>query len=203
MRKAVTSRSSIVRALVFSLFAGWSGIVLAQGPPAPIERQAPPAAGVEQGQRHLVGPDGRRGGEHLPEWMEQHRGMTLEQQQEALDREPGFRELPMQTQMQMHQRLAQLNAMTPEMRARTLAHTEAMERLSPAQRSQVRGVMQQLGSLPQDQRRQVIRAFRDLRLMPPEVRMGMVNSPRYAWLSYQQRTVLINLIVIAPILPVD
>ena len=66
------------------------------------------------GQQHLVGPNGRRGGEHLPEWMAQHQGMTLEQQQRALDREPGFRELPLQTQIQMHQRLAQLNAMTPE-----------------------------------------------------------------------------------------
>jgi len=129
--------------------------------------------------------------------------MTLEQQQAALDREPGFRELPLQTQMQMHQRLAQLNAMTPEMRARTLAHTEAMERLSPAQRSQVRGVMQQLGSLPQDQRRQVIRSFRDLRMLPPQERMGLVNSPRYGWMNYQQRTALINLIVIAPMLPMD
>ncbi len=154
-------------------------------------------------QQHLVEPNGRRGGEHLPEWLEQHRGMTLEQQQAALDREPGFRELPLQTQMQMHQRLAQLNAMTPEMRARTLAHTEAMERLNPAQRSQVRGVMQQLGSLPTDQRHQVIRCFRELRMVPPEVRMGVANSPRYAWLNYQQRTVLMNLIVIAPLLPVD
>jgi len=205
MRKAVTSRSSIARALLLGLLAGWSGVVFAQGQPAPIERQPPPTAGMEQpgGQRHLVGPDGRRGGEHLPEWMEQHRGMTLEQQQEALDREPGFRELPVQTQMQMHQRLAQLNAMTPEMRARTLAHTEAMERLNPAQRSQVRGVMQQLGSLPPDQRRQVIRSFRDLRMLPPGERMGIVNSPRYGWMNYQQHTVLINLIVIAPMLPMD
>ena len=134
------------------------------------------------GQQHLVGPNGRRGGEHLPEWMEQHQGMTLEQQQAALDREPGFRELPAQTQMQMHQRLAQLNAMTPEMRARTLAHTEAMERLNPAQRSQVRGAMQQLGSLPQDQRRQVIRSFRELRMLPPEQRFGVMNSAAL-WLA--------------------
>jgi len=205
MRKAVTSRSSIARALILGLLAGWSGVVFAQRQPAPIERQPPPTAGMVQpgSQQHLVGPNGRRGGEHLPEWMEQHRGMTLEQQQAALDREPGFRELPLQTQMQMHQRLAQLNAMTPEMRARTLAHTEAMERLSPAQRSQVRGVMQQLGSLPQDQRRQVIRSFRDLRMLPPQERMGLVNSPRYGWMNYQQRTALINLIVIAPMLPMD
>jgi hypothetical protein len=133
--------------------------------------------------------------------MEQHRGMTLEQQQAALDREPGFRELPVQTQIQMHQRLAQLNAMTPEMRARTLAHSEAMERLNPAQRMQVRGAMEQLGLLPMDQRRQVVRSFRELRMLPPEERMGMMNSPRYGWLNYQQRVVLTNLIVIAPMLP--
>ena len=233
MRKAVTSRSSIVRALLVGLLAGLSGSVFAQrhvGPnfrqsplyvmvaasgshrfgrqqeqPAPIERRPPPTGAMAQpgSQQHLVGPNGRRGGEHLPEWMEQHRGMTLEQQQAALDREPGFRDLPLQTQMQMHQRLAQLNAMTPEMRARTLAHTEAMERLNPAQRSQVRGVMEQLGSLPMDQRRQVIRSFRELRMLPPQQRFGMMNSPQYGWLNYAQRTVLTNLIVNAPMLPPD
>jgi hypothetical protein len=177
-----------------------------QQAPAPIERR--PAGGggmvrpgIPAGQGHLVGPNGRRGGEHLPEWMNQHQGMTLEQQQQALDREPGFRELPLQTQMQMHQRLAQLNAMTPEQRARTLAHTEAMERLTPVQRGQVRGAMEQLGSLPMDQRRQVIRSFRELRMLPPEQRMGMLSSARYAWLNYEQRTVLTNLIVVAPLLP--
>jgi hypothetical protein len=156
---------------------------------------------IAPGPQHLVGPNGRRGGEHLPEWMNQHGGMTLEQQQGALDREPGFRELPPQTQMQMHQRLAQLNAMTPEQRARTLAHTEAMGRLNPAQRSQVRGAMEQLGSLPMDQRRQVMRSFRELRMLPPEQRLGAMNSPRYGWLNYAQRTVLTNLILIAPMLP--
>ena len=174
--------------------------------PAPIERRPPGGGGMARpggpaGQGHLVGPNGRRGGEHLPEWMNQHQGMTLGQQQQALDREPGFRELPMQTQMQMHQRLAQLNAMTPEQRARTLAHTEAMEQLSPVQRGQVRGAMQQLGSLPIDQRRQVIRSFRELRMLPPAQRMGMMSSPRYGWLNYEQRTVLTNLIVVAPLLP--
>jgi len=233
MRKAVTSRGSIVRALLVGLLAGWSGIVFAQGHaapsfrrtpsyfmvaagqnhgfggqqerPAPVERRPPPIGAMMQpgSQQHLVGPNGRRSGEHLPEWMEQHRGMTLEQQEAALDREPGFRELPLQTQMQMHQRLAQLNAMTPEMRARTLAHTEAMERLNPAQRSQVRGVMEQLGSLPMDQRRQVIRSFRELRMLPPQQRFAMMNSPRYGWLNYAQRTVLTNLIFIAPMLPPD
>jgi len=178
-----------------------------QGRPAPIERR-PPGGMVQPGQpyvapgqQHLVEPGGRRGGEHLPEWMSQHSGMTLEQQQLALDREPGFRELPLQMQVQMHHQLALLNAMTPEQRARRLAHTEAMERLNPAQRSQVRGALEQLGSLPMDQRRQVMRSFRELRMLPPEQRFGMMNSPQYGWLNYAQRTVLTNLIVIAPMLP--
>lgn len=174
--------------------------------PAPIERRPSgdgamlrPGGGPRP--QRLVGSNGRRGEEHLPEWMNQHQGMTLQQQQQALDREPGFRELPLETQMQMHQRLAQLNAMAPEQRARTLAHAEAMERLDPAQRSQVRGAMQQLGSLPMDERRQVIRSFRELRMLPPEQRFGMMNSQRYGWLNYAQRTVLTNLIVVAPLLP--
>jgi hypothetical protein len=191
-------RRSASNAMAFA--RGGRGFGGQQQMPAPIER-LPAKPGVPAGQRQLVGPNGRRGGEHLPEWMNQHQGMTVEQQQEALDREPGFRELPLQTQMQMHQRLAQLNAMTPEMRARTLAHTEAMERLNPVQRSQVRGAMQQLGALPMDQRRQVIRSYRELRMYPPEQRFGVMNSPRYAWLNYAQRTVLTNLIAVAPMLP--
>ncbi len=87
------------------------------------------------------------------------------------------------------------------MRARTLAHSEAMERLNPAQRSQVRGAMEQLGSLPMEQRRMVIRSFRELRMLPPAERFEVLNSPRYGWLNYEQRTVLTNLIVVAPLLP--
>jgi hypothetical protein len=169
--------------------------------PAPIVRRPPPGERMGGGQQRLVGPDGRRGGEHLAEWMNQHRGMTLEQQQQALDREPGFRELPPQTQMRMHQRLAQLNGMPPLQRQRLLEHTEAMERLSPFQRSEVRGALEQLGSLPPDQRQQVARSFREIRMLPPEQRMGALYSPRYDWLNPEQRTTLTNLIQIAPMLP--
>jgi hypothetical protein len=101
----------------------------------------------------------------------------------------------------MHERLAQLNAMSPMQREHFLAHTEAMERLNPEQRSQVRGAMQQLGSLPMDQRQQVARSFREIRMLPPEERMGALNSPRYGWLNYEQRVTLSNLIRIAPMLP--
>ncbi len=172
--------------------------------PAPIERRPPSAgarAGVGGGQQHLVEPNGQRGGEHLTEWMDQHSGMTLQQQQQALDREPGFRELPAQTQQHMHERLAQLHAMSPLERHRMLALNEALERLTPVQQSQVRGAMQQLGSLPPDQRREVARSFHEIRELPPEQRMAAMNSGRYGGLNYAQRTTLVNLIRIAPMLP--
>ena len=176
-----------------------------QQKPAPIERRPPaggqPANGGGEQQQHLVGPNGRRGGEHLAEWMNQHQGMTLEQQQQALDQEPGFLELPAQTQQRMHKRLAQLNAMTPLQRQRLLEHTEAMERLTLGQRSQVREAMQRLGSLPIDQRRQVMRSFRELRQLPPNQRMVVMMSMRYSWMNTAQREALTRLIQVEPMLP--
>jgi hypothetical protein len=177
------------------------GFGVQQRPPAPIERRPllPLQEGSGLGQPHLVGPDGK--GEHLAEWMNRHSAMTLQQQQQALNREPGFRELPAETQMRMHQRLAQLNAMTPVQRQRTLEHTEAMERLSPVERSEVRGAMEQLGSLPVGQRQQVMRSFRALRMLPLNQRMPAMMSSQFAWLNPAQRTVLTNLIHVAPMLP--
>ena len=204
MRDTKTYRGPIVRALVLGLLACMSGVVCAQQRPAPIERRPPSGAMVRsgvEGEKHLIGPDGRRGGEHMAEWMSQHSGMTLAQQQQALDREPGFLELPAQTQQRMHQRLAQLSAMAPVQRQRYMEHTEAIERLNPVQRSEVRGAMQELGSLPLNQRMQVVQCFRELRMLPPQQRMGAMRSPQYGWLNYAQRTTLTNLIQIAPMLP--
>jgi DNA-directed RNA polymerase specialized sigma24 family protein len=103
--------------------------------------------------------------------------------------------------MRMHQRLAQLNAMSPQQRERTVEHNEAMERLTPVQRSEVRGAMEQLGSLPLGERQQVMRSFRALRMLPPNQRMAVMMSSQFGWLNPAQRTVLTNLIQIAPMLP--
>jgi Protein of unknown function (DUF3106) len=142
-------------------------------------------------------------GEHLAEWMNQHSNLTPEQQQQALDREPGFRDLPPQVQQRYHDRLSQLNAMTPEQRQKLLARNEAMEHLSPDQRADVRGAMQQLGGLPIDQRRAVARTFRQLRDLPPEQRMAALNSdPRFRnQFNDAQRSTLNNLLRIEPMLP--
>ena len=132
--------------------------------PAPVERRAPnqpQGQPANQGQSSQLAQIQRRNpqagqtvkGEHLAEWMNQHRNLTPQQQQQALDREPGFRDLPQATQQRMHDRLTQLNAMNPDRRERILNYNERMEHLSVDQRTEVRGSLQQLGSLPQDQRR--------------------------------------------------
>ncbi len=180
---------------------GLTGATGRQQAPAPIERRTPSA--------HTAGPDGQttnavhRGprGEHLAEWMDQHRNLTPQQQQKALEHEPGFRELPQGTQQRMRDRLAQLDAMTPEQRQRLLARNEAMERLTPDQRSEVRVAMTQLGNLPQEQRHVVAHTFRELRDLPPEQRISAYASGRYGQLNETQRTVLFNLLRVEPMLP--
>jgi hypothetical protein len=137
-------------------------------------------------------------GEHLAEWMNQHSNLTPQQQQQALDREPGFNGLPAQTQQRMRDRLTQLNAMTPEQRQRVLKNNEHMETLTPDQRGQVRGAMEQLGALPQDQRRVVARSFRELRDLPPDQRIAAMSRLP---LNDAQRATLGNLIRVEPLLP--
>jgi hypothetical protein len=145
----------------------------------------------------------RRNQEHLAQWMDRHSNLSLPDQQRALTNEPGFRDLPPQTQQRMRDRLTQLNNMSPDKRRRVMDRTEAMERLTLPQRQQVRGAMQELGSLPQDRRRLVARAFRDLREMPEPQRQAILSSDRFrGQFSDQERDTLSNLLAVEPYLPV-
>ena len=193
--------------------------------PAPIERRSPPtsasnpaaanpaAASHETNLPRTYAPQAnanaqRRGvpplprGEHLAQWMSQHSNLTPEQQQEALGHEPGFGNLPSETQQRYRERLAQLDALNPQKRERFLARTEAMERLTLDQRAEVRGAMSQLGALPPDQRRAVAQTFRALRDLPPNQRVNALNSGRYGPpLDNGQRAVIFGLLQVEPMLP--
>jgi hypothetical protein len=165
------------------------GHPLSGPPPAPIERRVSPGA---------KGPNG----EHLAGWLDHHSNLTAAQQQQALEREPGFADLPPPTQQRMRDRLAQLNSMPPDQRSRLVSRTEAMERLSPEERGQVRSTMQQLGNLPPPSRRAVSRAFRNLRDMPPDQRNAYLNSPEIrSQFNDQERSTLSNLMEVEPYLP--
>jgi hypothetical protein len=140
--------------------------------------------------------------EHLAQWMQHHQNLTPEQQQKALENEPGFRQLPPQTQQRMRDRLAQLNAMSPEQRTHVLERAEQIEHLNPQQRQQVRGAMAELGRLPPDRRAVVARVFRDMRDMPTNQRQAYLSSDYlHRELSPEERGTLNNLMAIEPLLP--
>ncbi len=134
-------------------------------------------------------------------WLNEHSNLSLQQQEQALDQEPGFHELPPETQQRYRNRLAQLDAMNPQRRQNILARNEAMERLSPEQRAEVRGALGQLGSLPQEQRHAVAQTFNALRALPANDRSAAFNSGRFGPpLNGQQQAVLSNLLTVEPLL---
>jgi len=163
----------------------------------PVYRNGQPVGGqAANGQRPYAGPPG-----HLSQWMQQHQNLSPQQQQQALEREPGFNKLPPQEQARVRARLQQLNAMPPDQRQRVLDRVESMERLTPTQRQQVTSTMGQLHALPPDRQRAVAQAFRNLRQLPPDQREAAAQS--YARnFSPQERETLNNLLRAEPYLPV-
>ena len=206
MRRLHTSRLSSAATFSGLLFCALSLPLSATGR----HGQAGPSAGGQRGgysqQQHseatprgTLGP--RPGQEHLAQWMSHHGNLPAPDQQRALEREPGFRDLSPQVQQRMRDRLTQLNNMPPQQRQHVLDRAEAMERLAPEQRQRVRGTMQQLSSLPEDRRRIVAHAFRELRTLPPDQRQAALASGRYSDFSPEERSTLNNLNEVEPLLP--
>lgn len=200
MAASISTRAG-VSALLAAVLVAATGCASAAGGQAPIVRQAP-SASAAQPMNAPPKPAASPTKEHLPEWMERHRDLTPQQQQQALQNEPGFRQLPAATQQRMLSRLAQLNAMAPQQRRQLLERAEEMEHLNPDQRQQVRGAMAELGRLPAERRRIVARAFRDLRMMPVNQRQAYLSSEYlHRELSPQERITLGDLMAVEPLLP--
>jgi hypothetical protein len=139
---------------------------------------------------------------HLGTWLERHGNLTPEQQERALQSEPGFSRLAPEQQQRLLGRLRQLNRMPPAQRQRTVDHIEAMERLSPQMRQQVRASFQAFHTLPEDRQRLMKKAFRDLREYPPEQRNAMMHSSQFqAQFSPQERSILGNILAVEPYQP--
>ncbi len=169
---------------------------------APIVRVAPDPAPKSASPSNTFIPHSGQNQEHLAQWMQSHSNLPLDQQQRALDAEPGFAQLPSNQQQRMHERLAQLNRMTPEQRQHAIQHTEAMEALPPERRQQVRSALIDLGALPEDRRRLVSRTFRALRPLPDSQRQAYLDSPAMrGQFTPQEHAILNNLFQVAPYLP--
>ena len=74
---------------------------------------------------------------HLGAWLNQHRGVPLQDQERMLRSDPSFNRLPQADQQRLVNRLHQVDQMPEAQRERTLARAEALERLSPQERAQV------------------------------------------------------------------
>lgn len=139
---------------------------------------------------------------HLGAWLQRHGNLSPQQQERALESEPGFNRLPPETQQKLMNRLQQLNRMPPNQRQRTIDHIEALERLTPQMRQQVRGSFQDFHALPEDRQRMVRKAFRDLREYPPEQRQALMNSSQFrAQFTPQERGILGNILAVEPYHP--
>lgn len=140
--------------------------------------------------------------DHLSQWMERHSNLSLSEQQRALDNEPGFRDLPEQVRQREHDQLVRLNSMNPQQRTRMLERNEALERMAPPQRQQYRNVVQSFASLPLDRRHMIARAVLDLRVMPPDQRRQVLDSPTSrAQFSDEERYMLSTLLTAEPYSP--
>ena len=168
---------------------------------SPREVRRAPGPGMRQADR----PNGRlayrRGQEHLPTWWQEHRGLSPQQQADALRRQPGFRSLPRGQQQRLIQRLHEFDRRSPQQQQRMMNRVEMFERLSPERQQEVRGASQALSQMPPTRQRVVRQAFRDLRHMPPEERQQMLHSGYGAQFTPQERTVLGNLLSIEPYQP--
>jgi membrane-bound lytic murein transglycosylase len=131
-------------------------------------------------------------GHHSGQWLNQHRGQSLDQQRQALQSDPHFRSLPPERQQRFEQRLQRFDSMPPERQQQVLRRMETWEHLTQQQKQQFRTTNEQFKSLPPDRRQAVRNAIESLRAMPPQARQRAIESGRFNHFSPQEREVLNN-----------
>jgi hypothetical protein len=194
----------VIARIPIRLCLGAAFVLLFAVPPAGSQTRLAPVPDQQpvRPQPRMIQPPARPE-EHLQRWMESHSGMSLAQQQHALQSEPGFRELPPQIQQNRLNTLARLYNMNPRQRTRILDRAEALERLAPPQRQQWRDAVQRLNMLPPPRKHVMAGAIIELRELPPEQRDAVLASPAYqSQFSPYERQTLRTLLMAEPYPPV-
>lgn len=139
---------------------------------------------------------------HLQSWLNQHRGLPVQDQERLLRNDPAFaRQAPAEQQREMQQ-LHAVNQMPEQLRERRLARNEMLERLTPEQRMGLSQASRSYATLPPDRRQIMGRAFQDLRSVPLDQRETVLNSARYqGQFSPQERDILSNFLRVEPYEP--
>jgi hypothetical protein len=116
---------------------------------------------------------------HLGDWLNQHRGLPVQEQERMLRSDPSFYRLPPADQQRLVQQLHQVNQMPEDQRQRRLARAEALEHMSPQDRMSLNLSGRRLAAMPPDRKILVRRAFQDLSAVPLDQRQTVLNSSRY------------------------
>ena len=128
---------------------------------------------------------------HAGDWLRRYKDLAPDEQERALQNDPGFRSLPPARQQMLRQRLQHFSSLPPQQQLRVLNRMETWEHLTPEQKQQARQVFSQMRQLPPDRQRQVITAVHDLRAMPPDQRERIINSDRFkSMFSDQEREMM-------------
>ncbi len=136
---------------------------------------------------------------HLQSWLNEHRSVPVQKQEQQLRGDPSFRRLPPGEQQRLVQQLHNVNQMPDQVRERRLARAELMERLSPQDRMHVNRSAREWTTLPGDRQSVMKNAFRDLRSVPPDQRSIVLNSARYqGQFSPQERGILSDMLRVEP-----
>jgi hypothetical protein len=139
---------------------------------------------------------------HLGDWLNQHRGLPVQEQERMLRNDPSFYRLPPADQQRLIGQLHQVNQMPEEQRQRRLARAEALEHMSPQDRMNLNSSSRRLAALPPDRQTLVSHAFRDLRSVPLEQRQMVLNSARYQGVfSPEERGILSDFLSVEPYEP--
>lgn len=156
-----------------------------------------PRPGVPGYGSPMVAPPG-----HLGDWLNQHRGLPVQEQERMLRGDPSFRRLNPADQQRLMQQLHQVNQMPEEQRQRRLARAEMIEHLSPQERMQINLSARRWAFLPPVRQALMKNAFQDLRAVPLDQRQMVLNSGRYRGVfSPEERGILTDMLRVEPYEP--
>src|SRR5262245_2895572 len=154
----------------------------AQAGPPPAQ---PPASSFQPGRPTLgpppaTGPNDDRPRKHrFGAWFQDHKNLSPEQQQEALERDPKFQELPAERQARLRDRLRWLNSLPQDQRERVISRMGHWEDMSPEQRERWKQFQNRLSGMAQERQQALRQTFRSLRWMSPEDRQHIFESDHF------------------------
>ncbi|HJX84634.1 MAG TPA: DUF3106 domain-containing protein [Candidatus Angelobacter sp.] len=133
------------------------------------------------------------------DWLLKNQTLPPDQQEKALENDPGFQKLPPERQAQLKERLRKFNSLPPEERQRAVQRMQFMESLTPQQREQFQQANQQFQGLPENRKLLVRTALRHLRQMDPQGRQQQFQSDQFRnTFSPQEQELLKSLSGISP-----